>query len=103
MPIKIYEAIKEENPIKAKRLIRNIDKKLLCILTELVLQLTAGNSEIESELSKLVIDDLEILSKQSDEVFINQILLRLFKLEKTLPVSLTQKTDNLMRFEPMTE
>jgi len=65
--------------------------------------LTAGNSDIESELSKLVIDDLEILSKQSDEVFINQILLRLFKLEKTLPVSLTQKTDNVMRFESMTE
>jgi len=72
-------------------------------LNELVLQLTAGNSDIESELSKLVIDDLEILSKQSDEVFTNQILLRLFKLEKTLPVSLTQKTDNVMRFESMTE
>lgn len=67
------------------------------------MQLTAGNSDIESELSKLVIDDLEILSKQSDEVFINQILLRLFKLEKTLPVSLTQKTDNVMHFESMTE
>lgn len=36
-PLAIYDCLKETDPIKAKRLIKNLDSKVLFILTELVL------------------------------------------------------------------
>ena len=94
LPIAIYEAAKEQNPAKAQRLIKNLDAKFLHILAELILNVTAGHPELECALSNLIIQDLDVLSRQQDQVFINKVLLPLFKNERTLPITLTHKTEN---------
>jgi len=54
-PLAVYSSIKEADPMRAKRLIKHIDNKALCILTELVLQLTVGVNDLESKLANLII------------------------------------------------
>jgi len=78
MPLIIYESMKEADPIKAKRLIKNLDSKVLFILTELVLQLTTGCASLEAALAKQIIADLDVLCKQQDEVFIKNLMLPFF-------------------------
>lgn len=94
MPLVIYDSIKESDPVKAQRLIKNIDSKILFILTELILKLTVGNDQLENKMSKQVIQDLEVLQQFNDSVFIDKLLLPLFKLEHTLPVTIMQKMDS---------
>jgi len=60
-PLAIYDAIKESDPLAVKHLIKKIDEKVLGTLTQLVLSLIVGNPDLESKLSKMVIQDLEVL------------------------------------------
>ena len=43
VPQRLYKAIKEENPVKAGRIIRDIDPKLREIIMKLILKLSVGN------------------------------------------------------------
>jgi hypothetical protein len=94
LPVSLYESIKEQNPVKAHRLIKTLEPNVLHILSELIMSLTAGNLQLENKLSLLIIQDLGILSLQTDNTFINKVLLPLFKNERKLPVTLTHKAEN---------
>ncbi len=88
IPLKIYEFIKEVKPVEAGRVIKHMSEECLVLLVELILQISAGNTLMESKLAQSVIVDMKLLSTQRDMFFVNKVLLPLIKNEDCLPVCL---------------
>jgi hypothetical protein len=82
--------IKEEDPKNSGKIMRNINENYLVLLIELILRISAGDSNIETKLSILVIEDMNKLTKR-DLLFINKLLLPLIRNEDSLPVCLLGK------------
>jgi hypothetical protein len=64
------------------------------LIVEIILRLSAGNKQIEQQLSKIVIEDLETLKKKRDMFFINKVLLPLIKNEETLPICFVDSSNS---------
>jgi len=73
MPIRLYKAIREEDPIKAGRIIRQLDPKLKTIVLKLVLKISSENVELERELTQEVLKDMDNLTIISDPYFIEHV------------------------------
>lgn len=57
-------------------------------MIELIKYLTAGDAELEKELSDLMMRDLEHMSGIRDMNFVNKVFLPLLRIEKTVPICL---------------
>jgi hypothetical protein len=74
--------IREEDPKKAKRIIKQgSSKKYTELLVQLILNVSAGHKESEKFLSDKLIADIQYLESAKDEFFINGILLPLIRNE----------------------
>jgi len=74
------------------RIIKRFKEEYLVLIVELILRISAGNKEIEQQLTNTVIGDLETLKSKRDMFFINKILLPLIKNEETVPLCLIDQS-----------
>jgi len=72
-PQRVYKAIKEEDPVKASRVVRDLDPKLRNIALQLILKLSIGNDQAERDLTAEVLKDLHHLTTIVDPFFIDQV------------------------------
>lgn len=92
LPLKLYELLKENDPEDMKvRVIKPFNEEYLILIVELILRITAGNKQIEQQLTNTVISDLATLKSKRDMFFINKVLLPLIKNEETIPVCLVDQ------------
>lgn len=78
LPMKLYTILKESNPEKNDKIIRNdnmIGEEEILLYIELIKILVAGDKDLEAELSKNLMKDLEYLSKIRDMNFVNKVFL----------------------------
>jgi hypothetical protein len=61
-PLKLYELIKENDPVGMQtKIIKEFKEEYLVLIVELILRISAGNKQIEQQLTNTVIGDLETL------------------------------------------
>jgi hypothetical protein len=56
------------------RVIKPFNEEYLILIVELILRITAGNKQIEQQLTNTVISDLSTLKSKRDMFFINKVL-----------------------------
>ncbi len=91
VPLKLYDILRSESPEKSQRIIRRdsvIHEQEVDLMIELIKQLTAGESDLEKQLSSMLMKDLEYMSNIRDMNFVNKVFLPLLRVEKTIPVCL---------------
>ena len=74
------------------KIIKEFKEEYLVLIVELILRISAGNKQIEQQLTNTVIGDLETLKQKRDMFFINKVLLPLIKNEETLPICLIDQS-----------
>ncbi len=90
-PLRLYKAIKEDDPIKAGRIIRQLEPKLKAIVLNFVLKISSENADLERELSQEVLKDMEHLTTITDPYFIEHVFSQFLHNESRLPVSIRLK------------
>jgi hypothetical protein len=91
MPLRLYKAIKEDDPIKAGRIIRQLEPKLKTIVLRFVLKISSENAELERELTQEVLRDMDHLTTITDPYFIEHVFSQFLHNESRLPVSIQLK------------
>lgn len=80
---KLYKVVVKKTIEKPTMKTLTIKKSII----DLIIKLTIGFEDNETELAKLIIEDLEILKDKRDIEYVNNILTPLLKAENKLPVS----------------
>jgi len=102
VPLRLYKAIKEDDPIKAGRIIREL-KKIRVVAINLVLKVAVGHPELERELTAEVLKDMDHLKTITDAYFIENVFSQFLHNEYRLPVSIALKAFSTRDGEPRWE
>ena len=84
---KIYEGLKKVEGEATDQILRKgITEEVLALAIELIKLLVSGRGELEEEMAKILLNDLEVLSSKRDFNFVNNVLVPCLRMELTVPI-----------------
>ncbi len=83
----LYESLKQPAAAPATgQILKPISEEALVLAVEIIKLLTSGKAELEREMAKMIIKDLDLLASKRDLDFINKVLVPILRMEQTVPI-----------------
>jgi len=84
----LYESLKNADTAISPQILKPMSEEVLTLSVEIIKTLTSGQTDLERDISKVLIKDLDLLSSKRDLDFVNKVLVPILRMEQTVPVCL---------------
>eukprot|EP01022_Parablepharisma_sp_SALTPOND_P015993 TRINITY_DN22_c0_g3_i1.p1 TRINITY_DN22_c0_g3~~TRINITY_DN22_c0_g3_i1.p1 ORF type:complete len:4095 (+),score=552.02 TRINITY_DN22_c0_g3_i1:5895-18179(+) len=85
----LYESLKNPTTESSSKILKPMSEEVLTLSVEIIKLLTSGQPELEKEMAKLIIKDLDLLATKRDLDFVNKVLVPILRMDQTVPVCLS--------------
>ena len=86
----LYDSLKDtsEKPADPTVILKKLPEDVLMLAVELIKLLTSGKPELEKEMARCIMKDLELLTAKRDLDYVNKVLVPILRMEQTVPFCL---------------